>query len=77
MSTEQEVFGCRAVGTWQVSDSVKSPGFVPVIASVFKLKAWPPLLVMVKVCAPLDWPTDKLPKKKEVALKVATGPTTG
>ena len=39
MSTEQELPGCRTVGTWQVSVSAKSPGFAPVIASVFKLSA--------------------------------------
>src|SRR5713226_2484603 len=39
MSTEQELPGCRTVGTWQVSVSAKSPEFAPVIASVFKLSA--------------------------------------
>lgn len=77
MSTEQDWPGCRAVGTWQVSVSVKSPGFAPVMASVFKLSAWPPLLVMSKVCALLGWPTDKLPNEKDVALNRAMGPTMG
>jgi hypothetical protein len=38
--TEHNLPGCREVGTWRVSDVIeKSPGFAPVIASVFKLCA--------------------------------------
>jgi len=39
MSTEQELLGCKTVGTWQVSDSAKSLGFIPVIPSAFRLSA--------------------------------------
>lgn len=39
MRTEHELPGCKTVGTWQVSISAKSPGFAPVIARVFKLRA--------------------------------------
>src|SRR5258708_39170129 len=35
--TEQALPGCRTVGTWQVSVSVKSPGLARGIASAFKL----------------------------------------
>jgi len=37
--TEHELPSCKTFGTWQVSVSAKSPGFAPVIASVFKLSA--------------------------------------
>src|SRR5260370_41990645 len=42
ISTEQALPGCRTVGTWQVSVSVKSPGLAPVIARAFKISACPP-----------------------------------
>ena len=78
IKTEQDWPGGRADGTWQVSDVMaKSPGFVPVIAREFKLSACPPLLRIVKVCGPLGWPRDKLPKERDIALSRAVGPVMG
>src|SRR5882724_2735583 len=76
--TEHDWPGGRADGTWQVFEVMaKSPGFAPVIASEFKLSACPPLLRMVKVCGPLGWPRDKLPKERDMALRRAVGPEMG
>lgn len=61
--------GVRTGEVLQESDClVKSPELAPEILKAFKLRFWPPVFVMVRVCDWLVRPTDRLPNDNEVAL---------
>lgn len=73
----QEFVGLSTVGALQLSVSVKSPAFKPVMLMALTLRAWSPVLESIS-----DWlgaaiPTVLLPKTKFAGVSVATGPTSG
>jgi hypothetical protein len=71
----QEVMGLRTVGALQVSISLKSPAFKPVMLMALTLRASSPVLESISDCVGAATPTVLLPKAKFVGVSVATGPT--
>jgi len=64
-------------GALQLSISLKSPAFKPVILMAFTLRAWSPVLESISDCVGAAMPTALLPKTKFAGVSVATGPTSG
>ena len=65
------------VGALQLSISLKSPAFKPVILMAFTLRAWSPVLESISDCVGAAMPTVLLPKTRFAGVRVATGPTSG
>ena len=63
--TEQNVFGWRTLGGWQVSDLAKSAASGPPMEMVLMVRDWAPLLVRVSICAGLVELVETLPKDSE------------
>lgn len=74
--TVQKLAGCRTVGGTQPTTE-KSPVLAPLSEMEFTLRAWPPVLVMSKLCAVLDCPVVILPKENKAGTNDAEGPSTG
>ena len=73
----QEVLRLSTVGALQLSISVKSAAFKPVILMALTLRAWSPVLESKRDCVGAAIPMVLLPNIKFAGVSVATGPTTG
>lgn len=77
MEMKHELVGCKTVGSPQLSASLKSAAFAPLMVMEFTLSAWLPVLDSVTICAKSGVPTAVLAKVSPVGVSVATGPTSG